>query len=260
MTTKQVQNQNGTTEYVVQGTGNTLVFLHGAGASAIANWQSSIELFSKSHKVISINLPSAGNTTWTKQELSLEDLAKVVKSVIENENEKSVTLIGYSTGAIVALAFAGIFESETKSVIALAPWLANARQKFFFNFWGKLLKTDKELFARYNTITALSINAHGYMNDEAFEGTAQVFSNTGFNDDLPLLIETLTTVNIEPYLSDIKAKTKIIGFTFDLIAPINQAKEISDKVNGAVYAEIQAGHAGPWEATEKMNKEIANFI
>ncbi len=260
MTTNQFKNQYGTTEYVVKGTGHTLVFLHGAGASAVANWQSSIDLFSKTHKVISINLPSAGNTTWTKSTLSLEDLAEVVKSVIDNENEKTVSLIGYSTGAVIALTFASIFQSSVAKVIALAPWQANARQKFFFNFWGKLLKTDKKLFARYNTITALSMNAHGYMNDEAFEGTAQVFANTGFNDDLPLLIDTLAMVDVEPYLSNIQSKTKIIGFSFDLIAPSNQAKAISEKINGAIYVEIEAGHAGPWEATDKMNEEIKLFL
>jgi pimeloyl-ACP methyl ester carboxylesterase len=260
MTTKQVQNQNGTTEYIVQGTGETIVFLHGAGASATANWQSSIDFFSKGKKVISINLPSAGSTTWNKATLELTDLVNVVKSVIEAEGDNSVTLVGYSTGAIVALAYGGTYPNEVKKIIAMAPWLVNPRQKFFFDFWGKLLKTDKELFARYNTITALSINAHGYMNDEAFEGTAQVFGNTGFNQDLPKLIEMLVSADIEPFLSTITSKVKIIGFSFDLIAPVNLAKEISSKIVNALFSEIQAGHAGPWEATDKMNEEIANFI
>ncbi len=260
MTTKQAQNQNGTTEYVVQGKGETIVFLHGAGASAIANWQNSIDLFSKSKKVISINLPSAGNTVWNKSAIELPDLVDVVKSVIKAEGEHPVTLVGYSTGANVALAYAGTFPNEVKKVIAMAPWLANARQKFLFNFWRELLIADKDLFARYNTITALSINAHGYMNDEAFEGTAKVFGNTGFNEDLPKLIETLVSADIEPFLTKIKAPVKIIGFAFDLIAPIDQAKEISNKIDNAIFSEIQAGHAGPWEATEKMNEEIENFI
>jgi pimeloyl-ACP methyl ester carboxylesterase len=142
----------------------------------------------------------------------------------------------------------------------MAPWLANPRQKFFFDFWGKLLVADKELFARYNTITALSINAHGYMNDEAFEGTAQVFGNTGFNQDLQKLIKTLVSLDIEPFLTKIKIPVKIIGFAFDLIAPINQAKEISSKIENSIFSEIEAGHAGPWEATVKMNEEIENFI
>lgn len=260
MTTKQVQNQHGTTEYVVQGIGETIVFLHGAGASAIANWQSSIDLFSKNKKVISINLPSAGNTVWNRPTIELQDLVNVVKSVVEAEGELPVTLVGYSTGAIVALAYAGTFADEVKKVVAMAPWLANARQKFFFDFWGKLLVADKELFARYNTITALSINAQGYMNDKAFEGTAQVFGNTGFNQDLPKLIETLVSVDIEPFLSKIKIPVKIIGFAFDLIAPIKQAKEISSKIENSIFLEIEAGHAGPWEATDKMNEEIENFI
>jgi pimeloyl-ACP methyl ester carboxylesterase len=117
MTTKQVQNQNGTTEYVVQGSGETIVFLHGAGASAIANWQSSIDLFSKNKKIISINLPSAGNTIWNRPTIELQDLVHVVRSVIEAEGELPITLVGYSTGAIVALAYAGTFSNEVKKLL-----------------------------------------------------------------------------------------------------------------------------------------------
>ena len=62
MITKKINTEKGSIEYFVEGTGEAVIFLHGAGASAVSNWQSSIELFSKYKKVISINLPSAGNT------------------------------------------------------------------------------------------------------------------------------------------------------------------------------------------------------
>lgn len=260
MITKEVKNQNGITEYVVQGTGETVVFLHGAGATGVSNWQSSIDLFSKEKKVIAINLPSAGNTTWNSSVLTLTDLVDIVKGVIDAEGENPVTIVGYSTGSVVALAYGGTYPNDVKKIVSIAPWLASARQRFFFNFWGKLIKLDKELFAEYNTIAALSVNAHSYMDDNAFKETAKVFGNTGFNEDLPLLIKTLASIDIEPYLEKITTKVKIVGFTYDVVAPFHFAKEISNKINNAVFAEIEAGHAGPWEATDKMNIEIKNFI
>lgn len=260
MTTKVVENKNGSTEYFVEGNGEVIVFLHGAGASAIANWKSSIDLFSKNKKVISINLPGAGNTNWNKETLSITDLVTIVKSVVDAEKCKLFTIIGYSAGSIVALAYGGTYPNQVKKIVAISPWLKNARQKFFFNFWAKLFNVDKNLFARYNTLNALSLNSQNQMNDEAFEGTTEVFSNTGFNDDLPKLIDMLSLVDIEQFLPQITSEVKIIGFTSDLVAPIDSANEISKKINHAIFNEIQAGHAGPWEATEKMNEEIANFI
>lgn len=144
--------------------------------------------------------------------------------------------------------------------IAIAPWLANARQRFFFNFWSDLLLKDKSLFAAYNTLTALGINAQNNMNDQGFVDTAHVFENTGFNQDLPLFIQTLANIDIAPYLNKIQSKTKVIGFSLDTIAPFQMAKEISALIPNAAFAEIDAGHAGPWEATDKMNEEIENFI
>lgn len=87
-----------------------------------------------------------------------------------------------------------MYPNKVKKLISIAPWLANARQRFFFNFWSKLLKKDISLFAEYNTLTALSINAQNYMDANAFTETAHVFGNTGFNEDLPLFIQTLATI------------------------------------------------------------------
>lgn len=260
MTTKEIKNPNGVTEYVVQGTGDTIVFLHGAGASALSNWQTSIDLFSKQNKVIAINLPSAANTTWNSDTLNITDLVDIVNDVIEAEGADTISLVGYSAGSVIALAFGGMYPNKVKKLISIAPWLANARQRFFFNFWSKLLKKDISLFAEYNTLTALSINAQNYMDDNAFSETAHVFGNTGFNEDLPLFIQTLATIDVVKYLDKITAEVKIIGFSYDTIAPFYLAQEISSLIKNAQFAAIEAGHAGPWEATEKMNEEISHFL
>lgn len=260
MTTKNIKNRHGQTEYVVKGSGNTIIFLHGAGASAVANWPSSIDLFAHENKVVAINLPSAGNTTWNNPSLSLEDLVEIVNDVVDVEAEGKIIIVGYSAGSVIALAFAATHPEKVSKTIAIAPWLANARQRFFFNFWSDLLLKDKSLFAAYNTLTALGINAQNNMNDQGFVDTAHVFENTGFNQDLPLFIQTLAEIDIAPYLNKIQSKTKVIGFSLDTIAPFQMAKEISALIPNAAFAEIDAGHAGPWEVTDKMNEEIQNFI
>jgi len=44
-------------------------------------------------------------------------------------------------------------------------------------------------------------------------------------------------------------------------APLtNLVLQIATKVHAGAFAEIQAGHAGPWEATDAMNNEIEGFL
>jgi pimeloyl-ACP methyl ester carboxylesterase len=74
------------------------------------------------------------------------------------------------------------------------------------------------------------------------------------------LIQALETVDIAPYLAGITAPARLVGFSFDLICPPEQAKALAEKIGNASYRELPAGHAGPWEATALMNQAIQSFL
>jgi pimeloyl-ACP methyl ester carboxylesterase len=260
MQTKSVTHAYGTLQYLTAGQGPALVLLHGAGASALSNWEATIAELSPHYRVVALDFPGAGGTSWHKGEVTLEDLTGLVKRVVEQEGIGSFGVIGYSTGAMVALVTAGTMSVQVSRVMAIAPWQAGARQAFFFRFWGHLLHQNVELFARYNALTALSIPTQRGMTAEAFEAATRNFGNTGFNKDLPLLIQALETLDVAPYLAGIRAPARLVGFSFDLICPPEQAKALAEKIGNASYRELPAGHAGPWEATALMNQAIQSFL
>jgi pimeloyl-ACP methyl ester carboxylesterase len=260
MQTKNIAHAHGTLEYFATGQGPALVLLHGAGASARSNWGPTINLLSPHYRVIALNLPGAGCTTWRKREITLEDLSGVVTKVVEQENIASFAVIGYSTGAMAALAVAASMNGQVSRVMAIAPWQASDRQAFFFRFWGRLLGQDRGLFAAYNALMALSIPTQSGMTAEALQAAARNFGNTGFNEDLPVLIKALETLDAAPYLAGISAPALLVGFSFDLICPPEQAKALAGKIPNAHYRELPAGHAGPWEATDLMNQAIQSFL
>jgi pimeloyl-ACP methyl ester carboxylesterase len=247
-------------EYLVEGKGNPVLLLHGAGASALSNWQTTLEKLAAFRQVIVPNLPGAGNTSWTNEPLSVRALTTVLNALVEQEEVPTMEVVGYSTGAMIALALAGEVPQKVSKVMALAPWLHTSRQSFFFDFWYRLFLSSESLFASYNTITALSITAQGYMNEEAFAATQHAFAQSGFNSQLPILLKVLKDFDVQAYLPSITAKTSIIGFSEDLICPPANVREIAGKIKGALYSEILAGHAGPWEATEQMNEAITRFL
>jgi pimeloyl-ACP methyl ester carboxylesterase len=260
MQTKSVLHAHGSLQYLTAGQGPALVLLHGAGASALSNWGPTIEELSPHYRVVALNFPGAGGTTWHKGEVTLEDLVGVVRRVVKQEGFASFGVIGYSTGAMVALAVGGTMSGQVSRVMAIAPWQAGARQAFFFRFWGHLLRQNVDLFARYNALTALSIPTQSGMPAEAFEAATLNFGNTGFNEDLPLLIQALETLDVAPYLAGITAPALLVGFSFDLICPPEQANALAEKIGNASYRELPAGHAGPWEATALMNQAIQSFL
>ena len=261
MTTHHLTFRGNTIEYLAAGTGPALMLLHGAGASAAANWSATIDLLAPTHRVLAVNLPGAGHTTWSAAEVTFTDLTDLVLALADAEGLATFGLVGYSTGAMLAMQVAGTAPGRVSLLVAIAPWLTNdARTTYFFRFWGDLLQTDAQLFARYNTLTALSQTAHTYMNEEAFAGTTAAFANTGFNADLPKLLRMNEHVSVEPALGRITAATQVVAFADDRICPPHYARTVTERIAGAALVEIPAGHGGPWEATEAMNAVITQFL
>jgi pimeloyl-ACP methyl ester carboxylesterase len=259
--TKSFSFEGHTIEYFIAGSGPAVVLLHGAGASARSNWQSTIAHLAPGRTVLALNLPGAGNTTWHQAEVSLDALSRLVMALVAQEKLSRFSLVGYSTGAMVALRTAAQFPGCVDKLVAIAPWLENdARMRFFFDLWGQLLERDPSLFARYNTLTALSHLAHGQMDQSAFEVTVQSFATAGFNADLDKLIRMNQTASVVKDLSAITAQTTVVGFSFDNICPVGYAKAVAGGVTGAVFVEIPAGHAGPWEATGQLNGAILTAL
>ena len=261
MTTHHLAFRGNTIEYFAAGIGPALILLHGAGASAAANWSITIDLLAPTHRVLAVNLPGAGHTTWSAAEVGFTDLTDLVLALADAEGAATFGLVGYSTGAMLAVQIAGTAPDRVSRLVALAPWLTNdARTAYFFRFWGDLLQTDPHLFARYNTLTALSQTAHAHMDEAAFAGTTAAFASTGFNADLPKLIRLNEQVSVEGVLSRVQARTQIVAFTDDRICPPHYARTVAAGIPGAVLVEIGAGHGGPWEATAAMNEAITQFL
>jgi len=101
--------------YSVSGKGNTLVFLHGFLETS-SMWDAFVTEFSKTHKVITIDLLGHGKTGCIGLVHSIENMANAVKAVLKHLKIKRSYFIGHSLGAYVALAFA---ENEFDAVKGL---------------------------------------------------------------------------------------------------------------------------------------------
>jgi pimeloyl-ACP methyl ester carboxylesterase len=101
--------------YSVSGTGNALVLLHGFLETSTM-WTPYVEVFSKTHKVITIDLLGHGKTSCLGYIHTMEEMAETVFAVIKELRLRKFHLAGHSMGGYVALAFAELYPDYLKGV------------------------------------------------------------------------------------------------------------------------------------------------
>ena len=148
----------------------TLVFLHGFTGST-KTWDSVIQLFHDTYRIITVDLIGHGLTDapYSVQRYSMEEQVELLHDFFEARRIPSFTLIGYSMGGRVAIAFTLkysemveqlILESSSpglptpeeratrqKSDLALADRIEKIGLEHFVDYWGNipLFDSQKEL-------------------------------------------------------------------------------------------------------------------
>ena len=102
---KQVQFKEAAVNYSVEGSGDTMVFLHGY-LESLEIWTPFIRRFTDNYRVISVDLPGHGKSGVWGENHSMEELAEAVKLVMEEENVSRTVMFGHSLGGYVTMAFA----------------------------------------------------------------------------------------------------------------------------------------------------------
>lgn len=93
--------------YRVGGEGTPLVLLHGFAEDSTV-WEQQQPLLESSCRTISINLPGSGSST-PLSDYDMENQAKCILEVLDQESIATCVLIGHSMGGYVSLAFAAQF-------------------------------------------------------------------------------------------------------------------------------------------------------
>ena len=73
-------------------------------------------------------------------------------------------------------------------------------------------------------------------------------------------LDSLRKFNSLSWLKDISSPTLIIAGNEDIIAPLNGAKEVSNKVEKSLFEIIPGGHASPVEQPDKVAHIVLKFI
>jgi pimeloyl-ACP methyl ester carboxylesterase len=247
--------------YRVYGNGKPVMLVHGFGETGDV-WQTQVDFLKDSFQLIVPDLPGSGQSEMI-DDMSIEGMAEVVKTILEAEAAKKVAMIGHSMGGYITLAFAekypgylnsfGLFHSTTfadteEKKAARRKGIEFTREHGAYDF---LKSTIPNLFSEQSKSTMRSAVEHLIAKGKYFRPEA--------------IIAYYEAMISRPDRTAILKNTKlpvlfIIGEN-DITIPMQDMLKQSH-LPGKSFIHIlhQSAHLGMLEEPEKANTALKEFL
>ncbi len=211
--------------YEIYGAGKPLVLVHGGGSTIQTSFEKIIPFLAKNRMVIATEIQAHGRTSDRNADLSFEQDADDIATLLKNLNIPKADFFGFSNGGTTVLQLA-IRHPQLVNKLILGSALAkrNGVPEWFWNFMdqAKLENMPEQLKLGYKKVAADS-NGLQVMHDR----DAKRMQNF---KDIP-----------DAQITAIKAHTLIINGDKDVILP-EHALELHRQIKNSELAIIPGGH------------------
>jgi len=245
--------------YEQVGVGETVLFLHGLGAST-RMWEEHAEVLSLNYRVILVDIRAHGRSTAGNMPLSIEQFSNDIFEFFKALELSSVHLVGFSLGGMIAYEFA-VKHSNLLSTLTIS----NSTPHFLLTSLS-----DKIEFS----IRLLLLKVFG-INLVAFLMARNLFPKPSQDEFRKRLIEQSKSVSLKYYiktiehlvgwsvvdkLSLIDVPALLIESEFDY-SIFSHQKRYVEKFKNAKYLRLSGSrHMSPWDSKDDFLEIVNQFI
>lgn len=233
----------------------TIVLVHGTGGSAERNFWALYPMLAFGHRVVALDLALPVDD----EVLTLDTYVQQVEEVIENSrDDRGVTLVGYSLGAVVALKVAAKRPDLVDSLVSIAGWMKTDRHQLLRNdVWRQLHRDGSAALGKFNVFANYSPM---YLSGRT-ETEYEEILNRGVDTRYPTAVMDLNReIDIVDEVHSIKVPTLVLACTHDQVVQPRHSQEIFGAISDARYAEIPSGHAVVHERPAELFAYIDRFV
>jgi pimeloyl-ACP methyl ester carboxylesterase len=282
MITDHTISANGiTTSYCESGTGEPIVFLHGAGfgAEGKTSFIEQLNGLSDQYRVIAVDQLHFGGTDYPADGKYINRIGRVdhVIAFLEAMNLKQITLVGHSEGAFVATRVAIVRPDLVSRLVLLTSsgvspsfgddrdeaWVQACRARYDYS--GPMPSEDEFIHGRMKDRNSVSAELESAQRDAyrraAARGQYEIFRNIPEEEDNPRLYVLLQQKYIIPYLEKLKARTLIIWSKNDATVPPERGLMMAKLIGNADFHLLgNAGHSIQFDRSEAVNRLIREWL
>lgn len=251
-----------TIHYMIEGAGPPIVILHGMGNNS-QSWKKQLEGLSEQFTVIAWDAPGYGQSSDPKEEFrEFSQFADVLKGFIENLHYESVTLLGHSMGAAIAIDFcyrfpqmvdALIISDTTRGAAALSK---EENEQKLANRLRNIETLEPAEIAKLRVKELLSPDPNPEVQKEAERIYSQV-RPIGFRS----VAYSLYHLNQMDILPSISVPTLLICGELDKVTPVSESEVIHHTIKNSSFVTIPGtGHLCYQEDPLRFNIIVLDFL
>jgi pimeloyl-ACP methyl ester carboxylesterase len=239
------------TELERYGTGEKVLFIHGAGGST-KSWFYQMEYLKTSVEVMLIDLPGHGRAGDSDGSTAIDEHRDSVYMALKSSGIDRCYMVGHSMGGAIAMSCALSFPNVVKGIILVGT---GARLRVFPEILEGIVK-DKEKTLRSIIEFAISKNAPDSLKKGCFDEMMKCRPEVVYND-----FYACNRFNIMKTIGSINVPTLIICGTDDALTPPEYSRYLHESIKGSELVLIKdAGHMVMLEKPEEVNKAIIKFV
>ena len=220
--------------YMIKGSGEPILFIHGIGQS-LYTWRNNFNELSARYKVILLDLPGFGCSEYIDMEYCPGEIAEFIKSFLDAIGIRRVHIAAFSEGGIYALAFAQKHPTTVDRMILVSP---GGLPEHGINTWSNML------YGGTFTKLALSMLSRKRVKKVLYES---YFDKTCLTDEI-----------VDQHICFMNTKEQKENLFF-AIATMEPAEILANIRHMNTHVLILSGSDNPWRYKEEIDEFAAPF-
>ena len=243
--------------YKLEGSGETLVFIHGLSDSLLY-WEYLASNLKDHYQVLRVDLRGHGESELKDDELTIGLFADDLHCLLRELNIGKVGLIGFSLGSAVALDFAIRYPQMVSSLVLMSSFYrADEHLENIFNQFKNALRKGFEDF--YDLILPMVLCPDVINDNRKNLEVLKEFASLSANTQAYIqACDAGLDFDVEEKLSQIDVPTLILAGKYDEITVLESQKELQRKITNSkliVFDDVKHNLL-----VGKNNEEILNIL
>lgn len=251
------------------GSGPTLILLHGAGGS-VHSYRDMIPLLARNYHVVAIDMPGQGLTQLgARHRCGLDPMARDLAALIAQEGWDPAAIIGHSAGGALALRLSQLL-ADTPAVIGINPALGHFQglAGVLFPVMAKLLALTPGVAGFFSRSAANPDRVRNLIEttgttlpDDGLALYRRLVGDRGHVDATLLMMAQWSLDDLLRDLPQINAPTLFLAAELDEAVPPSVAETAAARMPNAQVIHLMAlGHLAHEEDPDQIARLITEYL